>query len=99
MVLTVARKLVRAHLVCGQMTLPVRRSGCAPDQTPTQDATGTMVILELEALDLDRVRTEASVQYVDPGRQREQADGAGQTGYCPSGERRHATRLRFAAIR
>src|SRR5438309_11135951 len=35
------------------------------DQTLTQDATGTMVMLELEALGLDRVRTQASVQYVD----------------------------------
>ena len=35
------------------------------DQTLTQDATGTMVMLELEAMGLDRVRTEVSVQYVD----------------------------------
>ena len=37
----------------------------AVDQTLTQDATGTLVMLELEALGLDRVRTEISVQYVD----------------------------------
>lgn len=35
------------------------------DQTLTQDATGTLVMLELEAMGLDRVRTEVSVQYVD----------------------------------
>ena len=35
------------------------------DQTLTQDATGTMVMLELEAMGLDRARTEVSVQYVD----------------------------------
>ena len=35
------------------------------DQTLTQDATGTLVMLELEAAGLDRVRTELSVQYVD----------------------------------
>ena len=35
------------------------------DQTLTQDATGTLVMLELEALGLKRVRTEVSVQYVD----------------------------------
>jgi aconitate hydratase len=39
--------------------------GLRIDQTLTQDATGTMVMLELEALGLDRVCTEASVQYVD----------------------------------
>jgi len=35
------------------------------DQTLTQDATGTLVMQELEALGLDRARTEVSVQYVD----------------------------------
>ncbi|WP_372509261.1 aconitase family protein [Actinomadura madurae] len=39
--------------------------GIRVDQTLTQDATGTLVMLELEALDLDRVRTDVSVQYVD----------------------------------
>ena len=39
--------------------------GLRIDQTLTQDATGTMVMLELEAMDLDRVKTEVSVQYVD----------------------------------
>ena len=39
--------------------------GLKIDQTLTQDATGTMVMLELEAMDLDRVKTEVSVQYVD----------------------------------
>ncbi|KQV05292.1 aconitate hydratase [Leifsonia sp. Root112D2] len=35
------------------------------DQTLTQDATGTLVMLELEALGLERAQTEVSVQYVD----------------------------------
>src|SRR5690625_5455829 len=35
------------------------------NQTLTQDATGTMVMLELEAMGIDRVQTEASAQYVD----------------------------------
>jgi aconitate hydratase len=35
------------------------------DQTLTQDATGTLVMLELEAMGLDRVKTELSAQYVD----------------------------------
>ena len=34
-------------------------------KTLTEDATGTMVMLELEAMGLDRIRTERSVQYVD----------------------------------
>jgi hypothetical protein len=39
--------------------------GMTIDQTLTQDATGTLVMLELEAMGLDRVRTEVSAQYVD----------------------------------
>lgn len=60
----VAQKLIAAHLVSGQMA-PGDEIALRVDQTLTQDATGTMVMLELEALGLDRVRTEVSVQYVD----------------------------------
>lgn len=60
----VAQKLIAAHLVSGRMT-PGDEIALRVDQTLTQDATGTMVMLELEALGLDRVRTEVSVQYVD----------------------------------
>ncbi|MEU6749850.1 aconitate hydratase [Spirillospora sp. NPDC046719] len=60
----VARKLIASHLVSGEME-PGTEIGIRVDQTLTQDATGTMVMLELEALDLDRVRTDVSVQYVD----------------------------------
>ncbi len=60
----VAQKLIGAHLVSGEMR-PGSEIGLRIDQTLTQDATGTMVMLELEALGLDRARTEVSVQYVD----------------------------------
>src|SRR3989442_8732354 len=62
--LNVTQKLIHAHLAEGEM-LPGREIGIRVDQTLTQDATGTLVMLELEALGLDRVRTEVSVQYVD----------------------------------
>lgn len=62
--LGVAGKLIASHLVSGEMT-PGGEIGIRVDQTLTQDATGTLVMLELEALDLDRVRTDVSVQYVD----------------------------------
>ncbi|GAA1870874.1 aconitate hydratase [Actinomadura bangladeshensis] len=61
---SVARKLIASHLVSGEME-PGTEIGIRVDQTLTQDATGTMVMLELEALDLDRVKTDVSVQYVD----------------------------------
>jgi aconitase family protein (aconitate hydratase) len=49
----------------GRLAQPGAEIGLRIDQTLTQDATGTMVMLQLEALGLDRVRTEVSVQYVD----------------------------------
>jgi len=60
----VARQLIGSHLVSGEMT-PGVEIGLRIDQTLTQDATGTMVMLELEAMGVSRVRTEVSVQYVD----------------------------------
>src|SRR3954447_10370278 len=60
----VAQKLIEAHLVSGDM-VPGSEIGLRVDQTLTQDATGTLVMLELEAMGLDRARTEVSVQYVD----------------------------------
>lgn len=60
----VAQKLIASHLVSGQMK-PGDEIGLKIDQTLTQDATGTMVMLELEAMGIDRVKTETSVQYVD----------------------------------
>ncbi|WP_026548919.1 aconitate hydratase [Arthrobacter sp. Br18] len=64
MAYNVARKLIASHLLSGVMT-PGTEIGLRIDQTLTQDATGTLVMLELEALGLDRARTEVSVQYVD----------------------------------
>jgi aconitate hydratase len=60
----VAQKLIAEHLVDGEMT-PGDEIGIRIDQTLTQDATGTMVMLELEAMDLDHARTELSAQYID----------------------------------
>ena len=59
-----AQKLLDAHLVEGQLRAG-EEIGIRIDQTLTQDATGTLVMLELEAMGLDRVRTELSAQYVD----------------------------------
>jgi aconitate hydratase len=61
---SVAQKLIEDHLVSGETT-PGSEIGLLIDQTLTQDATGTLVMLELEAMELDRVRTEISAQYVD----------------------------------
>lgn len=60
----VAQKLIESHLIDGGMT-PGKEVALGIDQTLTQDATGTLVMLELEAMQLDRVKTEISAQYVD----------------------------------
>ena len=60
----VAQKLVKSHLVEGAMQAG-EEIGLKIDQTLTQDATGTMVMLELEAMNIDQAKTEVSVQYVD----------------------------------
>jgi aconitate hydratase len=64
MALNVAQKLIKSHLLEGEMILG-EMIGIRIDQTLTQDATGTLVMLELEAMGLRRARTEVSVQYVD----------------------------------
>ncbi|MFF4351037.1 aconitate hydratase [Streptomyces sp. NPDC001530] len=61
---TVAHRLIGEHVLEGRM-VPGEEIGLRVDQTLTQDATGTLVMQEVEALGLDRVRTEVSVQYVD----------------------------------
>jgi aconitate hydratase len=62
--MNVAEKLISSHLVDGEME-PGTEIGLKIDQTLTQDATGTLVMLELEAMGLDRVKTDLSAQYVD----------------------------------
>ncbi|HEX5195424.1 MAG TPA: aconitate hydratase [Solirubrobacteraceae bacterium] len=61
---SVAHKLIDAHLLDGQMT-PGHEIALRIDQTLTQDATGTMVMLEFEALGVREVKPELCAQYVD----------------------------------
>ena len=62
--LTIAQKIIKAHLISGDMT-PGSEVALRIDQTLTQDATGTMAYLEFESMGIDRVRTEKSVAYID----------------------------------
>jgi len=62
--MTLAQKIIAAHKLEGDMT-PGTPVALRIDQTLTQDATGTMAYLELEAMGIDRVKTELSVAYVD----------------------------------
>ena len=62
--LTLAQKIIKAHMLGGDMTVG-SEVALKIDQTLTQDATGTMAYLEFEAMGVDRVRTERSVAYID----------------------------------
>ena len=62
--LNVTQKLIKEHLLKGEM-IPGKEIGIKIDQALLQDATGTLVQLELEAMGLDRAKTEVAVQYVD----------------------------------
>ena len=62
--LNVTQKLIKDHLLKGEM-VPGKEIGIKIDQALLQDATGTLVQLELEAMGLDRAKTEVAVQYVD----------------------------------
>ena len=61
---TLVQKIIDAHYISGEKT-PGMPVAIRIDQTLTQDATGTMAYLELEAMGVDRVQTELSVSYVD----------------------------------
>ena len=61
---SLAHKILREHLVEGELDKN-HEIGIRIDQTLTQDATGTMAYLQLEAMGVDKVKTELSVSYVD----------------------------------
>lgn len=62
--MNVAQKLMTSHLEAGGLQ-PGQEIALKVDQTLTQDATGTLVMLEFEAMQIPRVHTELSAQYVD----------------------------------
>ena len=62
--MNITQKIIKNHLVSGEM-IPGEEISIKIDQTLTQDATGTMAYLQLEAMGIERVRTECSVAYID----------------------------------
>ena len=62
--LTIAQKIIKEHLISGEMTVG-SEVALRIDQTLTQDATGTMAYLEFETMGVPRVKTELSVAYID----------------------------------
>ncbi len=62
--LTIAQKIIKEHLISGEMTVG-NEIAIKIDQTLTQDATGTMAYLEFETMGVPRVKTELSLAYID----------------------------------
>jgi aconitate hydratase len=62
--MNVTQKLIKSHLLSGEMK-PGEEISLKIDQVLQQDATGTLIMLELEAMGVDRIKTEKAVQYVD----------------------------------
>lgn len=63
-IMNLVQKILENHIAEGTPEIG-NKVGIRIDQTLTQDATGTMAYLELEAMDIDKVKTELSVSYVD----------------------------------
>ncbi|ACO86147.1 TPA: aconitate hydratase [Clostridium botulinum] len=62
--LTLTEKIIKSHLVKGNMTKG-EEIAIKIDNTLTQDSTGTMAYLQFEALGIDKVKTKRSVAYID----------------------------------
>ena len=90
--LTIAQKIIRDHLISGEMT-PGSEIALRIDQTLTQDATGTMAYLEFEAIGIPRVRTELSVAYIDHNTLQSGFENADDHRYIQSVARKYGIRF------
>ncbi len=86
--LTIAQKIIKAHMISGEMTVG-SEVALKIDQTLTQDATGTMAYLEFETMGLDRVKTERSVAYIDHNTLQSGFENADDHRYIQSVAKKH----------
>lgn len=85
---TIAQKIIKAHMLSGEMTVG-SEVALKIDQTLTQDATGTMAYLEFETMGLDRVKTERSVAYIDHNTLQSGFENADDHRYIQSVAKKH----------
>ena len=90
--LTIAQKIIKNHLVCGEMVTG-NEIGLRIDQTLTQDATGTMAYLQFEAMGIDRVKTELSVAYIDHNTLQAGFENADDHRYIQTVTKKHGIRF------
>ncbi len=89
---TIAQKIISSHLVSGKMEAG-EEIGLRIDQTLTQDATGTMAYLQLEAIGITRVRTELSVAYIDHNTLQAGFENADDHRYIQTVAKKHGIRF------
>ena len=89
---TIAQKIIKSHLVSGEMTVG-GEIGLRIDQTLTQDATGTMAYLQLEAMGCERVKTELSVAYIDHNTLQAGFENADDHRYIQTVAKKHGIRF------
>jgi aconitate hydratase len=85
---SLAYKILESHLVEGNLN-PGEAITIKMDQTLTQDSTGTMVYLQLEAMDVDQVKTECSVAYIDHNTLQTGFENADDHAFIQSVAKRH----------
>ena len=86
--LTVTEQIIKSHLVEGSMECG-HEIGIKIDQTLTQDSTGTMAYLQLEAMDILAVKTERSVAYIDHNMLQEGFENADDHKYIQTVAHKH----------
>ena len=89
---TIAEKIIKNHLVSGEMTVG-SEIGLRIDQTLTQDATGTAVYLQFEAMEIPRVKTELSVAYIDHNTLQAGFENADDHRYIQTVAKKHGIRF------
>ena len=89
---TIAQKIIKEHLVCGEMKVGAE-IGLKIDQTLTQDATGTMAYLQFEAMGVERVKTELSVAYIDHNTLQAGFENADDHRYIQTVTKKHGIRF------
>ncbi len=86
--LTVAQKIIKNHLVTGELKSGTE-IGIKIDQTLTQDSTGTMAYLQFEAMGIDQVKTKKSVAYIDHNMLQAGPENADDHAYIQSVAKKH----------
>ena len=89
---TIAQKILKNHLVSGEM-IKGSEIGIRIDQTLTQDATGTMAYLQFEAMGCERVKTELSVAYIDHNTLQAGFENADDHRYIQTVTKKHGIRF------